>query len=81
MWMTVKDLSGFIKVKEKTLYYLVRQGAIPHYRIGKLVRFRQDEISRWMESKKAEPLAGRVDKIIRSVYTPLKGDRTASRRR
>ena len=71
--LTVKELSGFLKVKEKTLYYLVRQGTIPHYRIGKLVRFKQDEIDKWMELKKVGSLDKPVDKIPRPAYTPTKG--------
>ncbi|MCK5506280.1 MAG: helix-turn-helix domain-containing protein [Thermodesulfovibrionia bacterium] len=71
--LTVKELSELVKIKEKTIYYLVSQGSIPHYRIGKLVRFKQDEIERWMESKKAKPLEKPVDKMLRSVYTPKIG--------
>jgi len=73
MWLTVKELASYIKVKEKTLYSLVNQGLMPHYRIGKLIRFKQDEIDTWMQSKKAVPLKKQVDKILHSIYTPLGG--------
>jgi hypothetical protein len=55
--------------------------SVPHYRIGKLVRFKRDEIDRWMDSKRVVPLKNQVDKIVRSIYTPLKGDQTTSRGR
>jgi excisionase family DNA binding protein len=71
MYLTVKELSEYLRIKEKTVYYLVRQGSIPHYRIGKLVRFKQDEIDAWMQSHKAGQI--RVDKIVRSIYNPDKG--------
>ena len=73
MWLTVKELASYIKVKEKTLYNFISHGAIPHYRIGKLIRFKQSEIDIWINSKKAVPLKKKVDDIIKSAYTPLKG--------
>ena len=43
----IRDLSHYLKVKIKTLYALVP--VIPHYRVGKLIRFRKEEIDSWME--------------------------------
>jgi len=43
----IRDLSHYLKVKMKTLYALVPE--IPHYRVGKLIRFRKQEIDSWME--------------------------------
>lgn len=46
----IKDLSNYLKVKIKTLYAMLSE--IPHYRVGKLIRFKQEEIDAWLESKK-----------------------------
>ena len=46
----IHDLSHYLKVKVKTLY--ARISEIPHYRIGRLIRFRKDEIDSWMASNK-----------------------------
>ena len=81
IWLTTKELAPYIKVKEKTIYYLVKRGSIPHYRVGKLIRFRKDEIDDWMESKRVQSAQKHIDKIARSFYTPSKGDQTTSRRR
>jgi len=35
MWLTVKELASYIKIKEKTLYNLANRGSMPHYRIGR----------------------------------------------
>ncbi len=43
----IRDLSNYLKVKMKTLYALVPE--IPHYRVGKLIRFRKQEIDSRME--------------------------------
>jgi excisionase family DNA binding protein len=68
MWITVKEAAEFLSIKEKTIYYLVTQGLIPHYRIGKMVRFSKEELETWMKSKKAGSLNAQVDKIVRSTY-------------
>jgi excisionase family DNA binding protein len=72
-WLTLKQLSLYLNLKEKTLYLFVSKGRIPHYRIGKLIRFRKDEIDAWIETKKAKPLKGQIDKIARSFYNPPEG--------
>ena len=46
----IVDLSHYLNVKVKTLY--ARIFDIPHYRVGKLIRFKKEEIAVWMESKK-----------------------------
>lgn len=45
----ILDLSHYLKVKVKTLYAMICD--IPHYRVGKLIRFKKVEIEAWMESK------------------------------
>ena len=73
MWMTVKEASIFLNIKDKTIYYFVHHGLIPHYRIGKMVRFNKEEIDHWMKSKKAGTMTTQVEKIVRSAYTPSYG--------
>jgi len=38
----IKDLSNYLNVKVKTIYSMVPD--IPHYRIGKLIRFKKQVI-------------------------------------
>ena len=73
MWITIKEAASTLSIKEKTLYYLVGHGLIPHYRIGKMVRFSKDELEAWMTSKKAGAINSHVAKIVRSAYTPTLG--------
>jgi len=46
----IKDLSSYLKIKTKTLYAMISE--IPHYRIGRLIRFKKEEIDSWLESKR-----------------------------
>lgn len=68
-WLTVPELSSYLNLKPGTLYALAARAEIPHYRIGKIIRFKKDEIDAWIETKKARSRKERVEKIISSVYT------------
>ena len=52
--MTVKDISEYLKIKEKAIYALVNRSLIPHSRIGKLIRFKLEEIDEWMKTPMAD---------------------------
>jgi excisionase family DNA binding protein len=51
-YWNILDLSRYLNVKVKTLYAMIYD--IPHYRVGKLIRFKKEEIEAWMENKKAK---------------------------
>ncbi len=37
--------------KTKSAFYMdVHRGKVPHYRIGRLLRFDEDELSRWIDA-------------------------------
>jgi excisionase family DNA binding protein len=52
----IADLSSYLKVKVKTIYAMT--SVIPHYRVGKLIRFRKQEIDSWMESNRVKAFDG-----------------------
>lgn len=47
--LSIEELSVYLCIKAKTLYAKVEAGDIPHYRVGRLIRFRLDEINTWLE--------------------------------
>ena len=73
IYVSIKTISDFLTVKEKTIYKLVETGQIPHYRIGKLIRFKIEEVSAWMNSKRAVLEEKQVDKLISSLYSKNQG--------
>lgn len=49
--MTIKELSEYLKLKEKTAYKLVADGKIPGFKVGGAWRFRKTEIDRWISKQ------------------------------
>jgi excisionase family DNA binding protein len=51
-YLKIEDISAYLNIKTKTLYAMVESGDIPHYRIGRLIRFKREDVDLWMEAKK-----------------------------
>ena len=72
-YVTVKRISEITGIKEKTLYDWAGKGRIPSRKVEKLVRFNEEEIIRWMESRAPAKEKKQVDKILRSIYSQSQG--------
>jgi excisionase family DNA binding protein len=48
---TIKELSLYLKVAEKTAYRLVSDGKIPGFKVGGAWRFRKAEIEEWIKKQ------------------------------
>ncbi len=49
-YIDIAELSAQLRIKRSTLYAMVVQGRIPHFKFGRLIRFRQDQIDEWAQS-------------------------------
>jgi excisionase family DNA binding protein len=49
--LTVGQVSKFLKLHQRTIYKLVRNGMIPGRRVGKKWRFLRSEIMKFLEKK------------------------------
>jgi len=74
-FLTIDDVCGFLSVKKSFIYSLVESGVIPHYRIGKLIRFKQSDINTWMENHRREGI--NVDKKARGILKTVNRPRTS----
>ena len=54
-FLTIQKVSEWLHIKPATLYSKVESGDIPHYKIGRLVRFKREDIDRWMEDHRRDP--------------------------
>lgn len=46
--MTARDVARYLNCSASTVRRMAACGDIPHYRLGKLVRFRRNEIDAWL---------------------------------
>lgn len=45
---TIKDVSTYLKLAEKTAYRLASEAKLPGFKVGGAWRFRKSEIDRWI---------------------------------
>ena len=55
-FFTIDELSDYLNIKKSTLYSMVESGKLPHYRIGRLIRFKQDDVDVWLEGHKRKSI-------------------------
>jgi excisionase family DNA binding protein len=53
-FLNIQEVSQYLGIKAGTLYAMAESRAIPHYKIGRLIRFRKSEIDEWMRDHKRE---------------------------
>ncbi|MHB8482025.1 MAG: helix-turn-helix domain-containing protein [Nitrospiria bacterium] len=71
-YLRVQELPSHLNVKVKTIYSWISLKEIPHLKLGRLVRFDKDEIDRWIEERKVDPIKPdqQANKILKKMMTP-----------
>lgn len=56
-WLTPKDAAKYLGIKTTTLHAWRsnKRYAIPYTKIGTLVRYRQDDLDYWLQSRLVQP--------------------------
>jgi len=67
--LTVREVAELIKISRFTLYRYCEQNAIPHIKKSFGLRFRQEDLEKWLEEDKRK--AALADNILRNVLTNL----------
>jgi excisionase family DNA binding protein len=62
-FLSIEEVSQYLNIKLKTLYSRVPE--IPHYRVGRLIRFKKEDIDQWMESKREETAPALKTRVVR----------------
>jgi excisionase family DNA binding protein len=57
--MTVKELSGYLKVHPSTIYRQLRRGQLPAFKVGSDWRFNVESIDRWRLGQDGIEIFGR----------------------
>jgi len=70
--LNITDASEYLGIKVSTLYSWTESGLLPHYKLGRLVKFKMSDIEEWLEKCKREPddVDKKTIKILKSVGKP-----------
>ncbi len=64
--LNVRDLAEIIQVEEGTVRRHIRQGHIPYFRVGMILRFDPSDISDWLEGNSLSPRVRKTGATKRS---------------
>jgi len=64
--LNVRDLAEIIQVEEGTVRKHIRQGHIPYFRVGMILRFDPSDISDWLEGNSLSPRVRKTGATKRS---------------
>jgi len=74
-FLDINELSECLSIKRSTLYAKVESEEIPFYKIGRLIRFKKEDVERWMESNRREGIdLDKKAKGILNTTTKLRMD-------
>jgi len=69
-FLTVPDVASILSVKQSTVYQWAKSGEIPHYKLGRIVRFKRKDLEAWIEDHRKEKAIGEERKareILRTI--------------
>ena len=71
---TISEISKYLNLKPSTIYSMVEEKRIPHFRVGRLVRFKKGEIDLWMESNRKEciDISKAARKVLKRARMPAR---------
>jgi excisionase family DNA binding protein len=61
-WLSVDEISSYLGVKRDTLYKWISEKAMPAHKIGRLWKFKKDEVDEWVRNSGANKASGVHDK-------------------
>ena len=59
-FLNIRQIADYLGIKASTIYALVERRGIPHYKVGRLVRFKKSEVDQWMEGQKEQSLNTKI---------------------
>ena len=54
-FITIDEVSDYLKLKKQKLYKLAQKGKIPAYKFGREWRFRENRLEQWIEAQETGP--------------------------
>lgn len=52
-WLAVDEIGGYLGIKRDTVYKWISEKGMPAHKIGRLWKFKKDEVDTWVRDGKA----------------------------
>ena len=52
-WLSVEEIATYLGIKRDTVYRWINEKQMPAHRMGRLWKFRQEEVDEWVKSGEA----------------------------
>jgi excisionase family DNA binding protein len=49
-WLSVEEISSYLGIKRDTVYRWINEKRMPAHRMGRLWKFKKDEVDRWVKA-------------------------------
>ena len=69
-FLTVREASKYLGVKPSSLYSLVEEKEIPHYRVGRLIKFKKADLDAFMEERRVDRVD--IEKVAQELLNPAR---------
>ena len=71
-FLSVREVSEVLSMKEATVYAKIRLGEIPGYKLGGCIRVAEDDLERYVESRKIRPTKSRALSVLHEEHRKLR---------
>jgi len=61
-WLSVDDIAAYLGIKRDTVYRWISERSLPGHKIGRLWKFRKEEIDEWVKSGGADETKDKGEK-------------------
>lgn len=55
-WLSVEELAGYLGIKRDTIYKWITRRGMPAHKVGRLWKFKREEVDTWVRSGAAREL-------------------------
>ena len=53
-WLSVDEIAAYLGIKRETLYKWLAEKNMPAHKVGRLWKFRKDEVDEWVRTGEAD---------------------------
>jgi len=55
VWLSTQEAAKRLGITPRTLYRFIDHGELPAYRLGRVIRLKQEDVDRFIEASRIEP--------------------------